>query len=94
VSGKTLDTRLEQLTQLREADGYMSTWETDAEGTFILREANCPIIHVATSCDSACSCDMVILENLLDAEVIRTNHLAKGDGACVYEVRPKSQLNS
>jgi iron-sulfur cluster biosynthesis transcriptional regulator SufR len=89
VNGASLDKRLDQLTQLREADGYMSTWEADSNGTFILREANCPIIHVAESCDSACSYDQTLLESLLDAEVVRTGHLARGDGACIYQVRPK-----
>ena len=91
VSGKTLDKRLEQVTQLREADGYMSTWELNAEGTFILREANCPIIHVAAGCQSACNHDQALLEDLLDAEVVRKGHLARGDGACVYEIKPKIQ---
>jgi predicted ArsR family transcriptional regulator len=94
VNGKTLDARLEQVTQLRESDGYMSSWERSRDDTFILREANCPIIHVAAGCDVACSHDHAMLETLLDAEVIRKGHLAKGDGACIYEVRPKAQAES
>lgn len=91
VNGKTLDKRLEQVTQLREADGYMSTWELNPDGTFILREANCPIIHVAEGCESACSHDQALLEDLLEADVVRKGHLARGDGACIYEVKPKTQ---
>ncbi len=90
VTGNTLDQRLIQLTQLREADGYMSTWEKNTDGTFTLREANCPIINVAEGCGSACDHDQILLEDLLGATVERKNHLASGDGACVYLVRPKS----
>jgi iron-sulfur cluster biosynthesis transcriptional regulator SufR len=90
VNGETLDTRLDQLTKLREADGYMSTWELDSDGTFILREANCPIIHVVQDCGSACDHDLVVLKDLLDADVTRTGHLLSGDGACCYQVRPKT----
>lgn len=90
ISGKTLDKRLEQLTELREAEGYMSTWELDRDNIFILRESNCPIIHVAEGCDSACSHDQALLEQLLDAEVVRTGHLVSGDGACIYQVRSKT----
>jgi predicted ArsR family transcriptional regulator len=93
VTGATLDRRLEQLTKLREADGYMSTWEQDQNGMFILREANCPIIHVAEGCGSACTYDQNVLEQVLDAEVIRTGHLVNGDGACVYEVRARNQAS-
>jgi iron-sulfur cluster biosynthesis transcriptional regulator SufR len=89
VNGKTLDKRLDQLTQLREADGYMSTWELDEKGRFILREANCPIIHVAEGCEVACDCDKKLLESLLDANIVRTDHQAQGAGACVYIVKTK-----
>jgi len=89
VNGKSLDTRLDQLTRLREADGYMSTWDSNPNGTYVLREANCPIFHVAEGCETACDHDLVMLTDLLEADVVRTSHLAKGDGACCYEVRPK-----
>ena len=91
VNGRTLDKRLDQVTKLREEDGYMSSWDLNEYGQFILREANCPIIHVAAGCEAACDCDQLLLEQLLDADVVRTNHLAHGDGACVYVVRPKEE---
>lgn len=91
VTGPTLDSRLEQLTKLREADGYMSTWEQGHNGAYILRETNCPIIHVAEGCGSACTYDQTMLEKVLDAEVIRIGHLVQGDGACAYEIRQKNQ---
>jgi iron-sulfur cluster biosynthesis transcriptional regulator SufR len=91
INGQTLDARLDQLTRLREADGYMSTWEADPTGIFILREANCPIYHVAEGCNTACDHDLALLSDLLDADVTRTSHMARGDSACCYEVRPKPQ---
>jgi predicted ArsR family transcriptional regulator len=90
VNGKTLDARLDQLAKLREADGYMSTWEIDDDGAYVLREANCPIIHAAEGCGSACTYDQTMLEKVLGAEVIRISHLINGDGACTYEVREKT----
>jgi predicted ArsR family transcriptional regulator len=91
INGKTLDKRLDQVTKLREADGYMSTWEMNDDNTFTLREANCPIIHVAEGCESACDHDQAMLEGLLEAEVVRKGHLTQGDGACIYVVRPKAE---
>ena len=94
VTGNTLQERLDQLTQLREADGYMSTWEKAEDGVFVLREANCPIIHVAEGCGSACNYDELLLEDLLKADIERKSHLASGDGACVYHVRSRSESAS
>jgi len=89
VNGKTLDSRLIQLTQLREADGYMSTFTANDDGTFVLREANCPIVHVAEGCGSACDYDQTLLTDVLEATVTRKSHLASGDDACTYEIAPK-----
>jgi len=89
VNGKTLDSRLIQLTQLREADGYMSTFSANDDGTFVLREANCPIVHVAEGCGSACDYDQALLTDVLGATVTRKSHLASGDDACTYEIAPK-----
>ncbi len=89
VNGSTLPDRLDQLTRLREAKGYMSAWEQKGQNTFILRETNCPIIHVAEGCGTACNYDLHLLSELLDAEVTRTGHLANGDDACSYTIRHK-----
>ncbi len=93
INGRSLSERLDQLTELRETEGYMSTWETNTDGSFTLREANCPIIHVAEGCGCACNYDQIMLEDLLNAQVERTSHLTKGDGACVYQVRPQTGQN-
>jgi predicted ArsR family transcriptional regulator len=92
ITGESLEARLDQLTKLREADGYMSTWQASNDGSFILREANCPIIHAAEACGCACNQDQILLEGLLDAEILRKEHLVAGDGACCYEVRCKEKV--
>jgi predicted ArsR family transcriptional regulator len=89
ITGTNLHERLNQIILLRQNDGYMSTWEQQEDGTILINEANCPIIHVAQGCDSACQQDELILSELLDAEVIRKTHLRDGDNTCSYEVREK-----
>lgn len=91
VTGKNLLERLNQVIELRQNDGYMSTWERQDDGTILLNEANCPIIHVAQGCDSACQQDELILSELLDAEVIRKTDLRNGDNTCSYEIREKCE---
>ncbi len=90
VTGKTLNERLDQVTKLREADGYMSTWEQCDDGTFVLRESNCPIIHAVKSYECACNNDLVILSELLNAKVVRRTHLSDGDNSCSYEICAKA----
>jgi len=89
VNGDNLLTRVEQLTRLREADGYMPTWEEQADGTYVLRQHHCPILQVAEGCIEACAHELGLFVDLLDAEVTRQSHQASGDSACSYEIRPR-----
>jgi iron-sulfur cluster biosynthesis transcriptional regulator SufR len=89
VNGQDLPDRLDQLARLREADGYMPVWEAQEDGTFVLRQYHCPILHVAEGCDEACAHELALFVDLLEAEVTRQNHQVTGDTECSYEIRPK-----
>ena len=88
VNGGNLPARLEQLTRLRAADGYMPAWEKQEDGTYVLHQYHCPILHVASGCSEACHHEMALFVDLLNAEVIRQNHQVAGDTECSYEIRP------
>jgi len=90
VNGETLRDRLEQLTRLRQADGYMATWEDLADGSYLLHQRNCPILRVAEWCDAACGQEMALFADLLDVEITRQRHQAMGDATCSYQIRARS----
>jgi predicted ArsR family transcriptional regulator len=89
VNGQDLPDRLDQLSRLREADGYMPVWEEQEDGTYVLRQHHCPILHVAEGCSEACAHELALFVDLLKAEVTRQNHQVSGDAECSYEIRPK-----
>ena len=89
IDAQTLSGRLEQLVKLRRIDGYMASWQTGEEDIFILTELNCPIQNVAQGCCQACEQDLQLFSDLLEANVIRQDHLIQGDNACSYRVTPK-----
>lgn len=89
VNGGDLPGRLEQLTRLREADGYMPAVEEQEDGTFVLHQYHCPILYVAEGCGEACSHELALFVDLLDAEVTRQSHRVAGDTSCSYQIRPR-----
>ena len=89
INGGNLPDRLEQLTQLREADGYMPAWEEQEDGTYVLYQYHCPILHVAEGCSEACAHELALFVDLLDAEVTRQSHQVTGDAQCSYQIRPR-----
>jgi predicted ArsR family transcriptional regulator len=91
IDSHELPGRIEQLVRLREVDGYMTTMQENQDGTFLLNEHNCPIFHVAEDCLQACQNDLKLFADILDADVKRVKHMAQGDTACGYLVRPKNE---
>lgn len=89
MAGKSLPDRLQTLVHMREQEGYMPTLEHGEDGVFILREAHCPIISVAETCGEACAHEQALFVELLDADVIRQEHVLHGDQVCSFAVRPR-----
>ncbi|MCZ8512002.1 transcriptional regulator [Paenibacillus filicis] len=84
TEGKPLPERIQALADIQNANGYMVEWEQPEEGMFVFREHNCPIAQVAQQYQHACSCELAMFRKLLDAEVERTECLAKGGARCTY----------
>jgi predicted ArsR family transcriptional regulator len=87
VEGKCLAERVATVAQIQEENGYMAEWEQRDDGSFVLREHNCPICKVACNFPQACQKEMELLANLLDADITREQHMARGDRMCSYVIR-------
>ena len=93
MDGDSLRERLDQLTELRGAEGYMANWEENRDGSFMLHQHHCPIIWVAEFCGPACREEMAMMGDLLDADITRRSHQAAGDTTCSYEIRPHQSVS-
>lgn len=88
MSGLSLDERVAELARIQNDNGYMANWhEGDQPGEYVLTEYNCPIYQVAGRYNHACTCELNLFVELLEAEVERTDCLTKGDNKCVYRIR-------
>ncbi|MNV72283.1 hypothetical protein D3C71_1653600 [compost metagenome] len=77
-----------ELASIQNENGYMVEWSQSSEDEYVLSEHNCPITQVANTYQQACSCELKLFQNLLDANVERTACLAKGASKCVYVIKP------
>jgi predicted ArsR family transcriptional regulator len=89
MRAKNLEERVMELATIQNDSGYMVDWKQSSEGEFVLSEHNCPITQVANQYQQACQCELSLFERLLDANVERTDCLAKGGSKCVYVIRSK-----
>ncbi len=92
MAGKDLEKRVRELAAIQNAGGYMAEVERRG-GRFELHEYNCPIAAVAGKYEQACSCELALFRVLLEAQVERTECLAKGGLRCTYSIgRSDSEL--
>ncbi|MGE4429100.1 MAG: helix-turn-helix transcriptional regulator [Solirubrobacteraceae bacterium] len=81
--------RVDELARILDEDGYLAEAEPLPDGGWRIREHNCAILAVAGRHPHACTSEMSFLREVLpDADVRRVSHIASGDHACTYEVRP------
>ncbi|HEX2250969.1 MAG TPA: helix-turn-helix domain-containing protein [Gemmatimonadales bacterium] len=86
LSGATQAERLQAMSRLLTADGFMAEVTSDGS-TNALTEHNCAIQAVAEQFPEICAAEAQFLSNVLRAEVRRERHILKGCSACEYHVR-------
>jgi predicted ArsR family transcriptional regulator len=62
---KTLRAKVRKLADLRAAEGYMASVESDGLGGYLLIENHCPICAAATSCQGFCRSELEIFRRAL-----------------------------
>jgi predicted ArsR family transcriptional regulator len=87
MEGKSLVDRVAELANIQNNNGYMVKWDTDDTGQYVFTEYNCPIAQVAKRYNEACHCELSLFQNLLGAEVERTECLTKGGKKCTYLIK-------
>ena len=89
-----LEARLDRLTRLRAAEGYMAEWRATEDG-YLLIENHCPICAAAAACQGFCRSELALFRDLLaPASVERTEHVLAGARRCAYLVRPWTSSSS
>lgn len=89
MAGQTLEEKLETLTKIRTAEGYMSVVEKDEDaGSFTFIENHCPVCDAAKSCSSICERELYVFRKILgpDVQTERHEHILKGARRCAYKV--------
>ncbi len=87
----TLADRVRELAVVQDESGYVCRAETTPGdgGSLELREHNCAILGAAAGHPAACRAELQLFEEVLDARVVRTSHIASGDRACAYRIEPR-----
>jgi predicted ArsR family transcriptional regulator len=87
----TLAEKVRELAVVQDESGYVCRANAiPANGDPLeLREHNCAILGAASGHPAACRAELQLFEEVLDASVVRTSHIASGDRCCTYVIEPR-----
>lgn len=87
----SLADRVRELAVVQDESGYICRAATAPaeDGVLEMREHNCAILGAAARHPAACRAELQLFEEVLDARVVRTSHIASGDRACAYRIEPR-----
>jgi len=89
LDGKTLAEKVDALSVLLDAEGYLADTDGSSPECFHINLHSCPIWNVATQFGQACTSELEFIRELLpEARVERVTHKAFGAHTCVYEIHP------
>jgi len=83
----SLEERLQRLTAIRTREGYMADWGLQEDGSYLFVENHCPICAAAATCQGFCRAERDVFSDVLEANVVRTEHILQGARRCAYVIR-------
>ncbi len=86
MQGKQLSERVAEAAAIRTEEGAIAHWERLDDG-FLLRQHNCPNLAVSRIHSQVCDVEQDYLAKMLQASVVRTQCIGKGDRVCSFVVR-------
>lgn len=86
--GADFEERLAITTEYLDGQGYMTRWERQDDGGYLLHIANCPYEGVARRHPEVCTIDLAFLVHLLDISLRRIDRPTQQHHWCTYLVHP------
>lgn len=82
--------RVRELAVLQDQAGYLCNAEVDGDQLRITQH-NCAIYQVASGSHLACDNEIKLFEEVLDADLVRETHIARGDRTCSYRITERAR---
>ena len=84
--GLNFDERVKRLAKVMTAKGYLAEARRMKDGSYRLRQRNCPTERVAVSHPHICEEELRVYRETLGCEVLRECHIVTGSRLCEYKI--------
>ncbi len=85
-TGLSFDERVRRLAKVMTAKGYLAEARRMKDGTYRLRQRNCPTERVAVSHPHICEEELRVYRETLECEIHRERHIVAGSRLCEYKI--------
>ncbi|MGH6630772.1 MAG: hypothetical protein ACREB3_13670, partial [Burkholderiales bacterium] len=75
------------------AKGYLAEARRMKDGSYRLRQRNCPTERVAVSHPRICEEELRVYRETLECEIMRECHIVAGSQLCEYKIVEASRFN-
>ena len=90
LAGKEFPAKVNELTAILDADGYLAEALSEPDGSFLIIEHNCAILGIALRYGQACGTELEFIRTILpEANVERISHMVQGATNCSYRISMK-----
>jgi DeoR family transcriptional regulator, suf operon transcriptional repressor len=87
LTGGTLRDKVAEVTELLDAEGYLTDFDEYAPGRYRINLHSCAIWSVAARYGQACTTELEFLRDLIpEATIERVTHKGSGSHVCAYEI--------
>ena len=91
LEGLEFGERIEKLVSLINERGYDIATSRLGDGSYLIKQRNCPIAKVASEYSQVCSEELRVYREVLGTEVHRECRIAAGAQSCDYIILPPSK---
>lgn len=84
--GLSFDERVRRLAKVMTAKGYLAEARRMKDGSYRLRQRNCPTERVAVSHPHICEEELRVYRETLGCEILRECHIVAGSQLCEYKI--------
>lgn len=89
ISADTFDEKIKQIADLQDEEGYMVEYNKLDDGSYQIKNYNCPIYSIAISFKEVCHNEKDVLEKMFpDSRVISESKITDGKKSCCWTISP------
>lgn len=88
LRGQSFDERVKSLVKAINAKGYLADARRMKDGSYRLRQRNCPTESVAVAYSQICEEELRVYREALGCEIVRECRIADGERTCEFRIAP------